>query len=190
MINLKEENTKLLNKQLDWQIKHANCSICFVQLNHISLKFVIFIDTSFANNLKFISQIEYVIYLANQFNGVNIIHWLSTKCKQVTKSVLALKLYAMAYDFDAKLVIKSIVKKIIVSSTSAFISVSDNLSTSTSNLFASILPLFLLPMIIYINSKSLYNCLLKLGSTQEKRLMVDVICLRQLYEQKEIMEIK
>ena len=34
-----------------------------------------------------------------------------------------------------------------------------------------------LPIIIYINFNSLYNFLLRLGSTQEKRLMVDIICL-------------
>src|SRR5271165_5559837 len=40
------------------------------------------------------------------------------------------------------------------------------------------------------NSKSLYNCLVKLGTTQEKRLMVDLMCLQQLYERREIAEIK
>jgi len=35
-----------------------------------------------------------------------------------------------------------------------------------------------LPLVIYIDSKSLYECLVKLGTTQEKRLMIDVICLR------------
>ena len=30
MVNPKEENTKLLNKQLDWQIKYANRGIYFV----------------------------------------------------------------------------------------------------------------------------------------------------------------
>lgn len=35
----------------------------------------------------------------------------------------------------------------------------------------------LLPMIVCTDSKSLYDCLVKLGSTQEKRLMVDLMCL-------------
>ncbi len=45
-------------------------------------------------------------------------------------------------------------------------------------------------MIICTDSKSLYDCLVKLGSTEEKRLMVNVICLRQSYERREIMKIK
>jgi hypothetical protein len=35
-----------------------------------------------------------------------------------------------------------------------------------------------LPLVICTNSKLLYKCLVKLGTTQEKRLMIDVMCLR------------
>ena len=47
-----------------------------------------------------------------------------------------------------------------------------------------------IPLIVYTNSKSLYECLVKLGTTKEKRLMIDVMCLRQAYKQREISEIK
>lgn len=36
----------------------------------------------------------------------------------------------------------------------------------------------IVPIILCINSKSLYNCLVKLDTTQEKRLMIDMISLR------------
>ena len=39
-----------------------------------------------------------------------------------------------------------------------------------------------LPLVVYIDSKSLYECLVKLGTTQEKRLIINVMCLRQAYE--------
>ena len=45
-------------------------------------------------------------------------------------------------------------------------------------------------MVLYTDLKSLYDCLVKLGTTQEKRLMVDLMCLRQAYERREIMEVK
>ena len=32
-------------------------------------------------------------------------------------------------------------------------------------------------LVLYTDSKSLYDCLVKLGTTQEKRLMVDVMSL-------------
>ncbi len=46
------------------------------------------------------------------------------------------------------------------------------------------------PLIMHTDSKSLYECLVKLGTTQEKRLMIDVMCLRQAYERRQITEVK
>ena len=47
-----------------------------------------------------------------------------------------------------------------------------------------------LPLVLCTDSKSLYDCLVKLGTTQEKRLMIDVMSLRQAYERREIAEVK
>ena len=46
-----------------------------------------------------------------------------------------------------------------------------------------------LPMVLCTDSKSLYECLVKLGTTQEKRLMVDIMTLRQSYKRLEIAEV-
>ena len=40
------------------------------------------------------------------------------------------------------------------------------------------LELLVIPIIIYTNLYSLYKCLVKLGTTKEKRLMIDIIALR------------
>jgi hypothetical protein len=45
-------------------------------------------------------------------------------------------------------------------------------------------------LIIYTDSKSLYKCLIKLGIMQEKRLIIDIICLRQAYKRREIIKVK
>jgi hypothetical protein len=122
---------------------------------------MIFIDASFANvNLH--SQINYVICLIDDVNA-NIIHWFFTKCKRRIRSVLAAKLYAMTNEFDADSVIKSIIQRIL------------NISLS---------------MILLTNSRSLYDCLVKLEITSEKWLMIDLMCLRQSYERKEITKIR
>jgi hypothetical protein len=47
-----------------------------------------------------------------------------------------------------------------------------------------------LPLVVCTDSKSLYEYLVKLGTTQEKRLIIDVMCLRQAYERREIAEVK
>jgi hypothetical protein len=45
-------------------------------------------------------------------------------------------------------------------------------------------------LVLCTNSKSLYECLVKLGITQEKRLMIDIMCLRQAYKRREIVKVK
>ena len=47
-----------------------------------------------------------------------------------------------------------------------------------------------LPLVLCTNSKSLYKCLVKLGTTQEKRLIIDIMCLRQAYKRREVAEVK
>jgi hypothetical protein len=39
-----------------------------------------------------------------------------------------------------------------------------------------------IPLIVCTDSFSLYECLVKLGTTKEKRLMIDIMSLRQSYE--------
>jgi hypothetical protein len=81
----------------------------------------------------------------------------------VTRSVLASELYSMAHGFDIGTAIKSTVDKILQVN---------------------------LPLILCADSKSLYDCLVRLGTTQEKRLMVDMMCLRQAYERRQVTEVK
>ena len=44
-------------------------------------------------------------------------------------------------------------------------------------------------LIICINSFSLYKCFVKLGTIYEKRLIIDLIAIRQAYERREIVEV-
>jgi hypothetical protein len=166
--NSKEEDVKRLNKRLQWQLDHSIRELNFVRLNFITsslssfLKLIIFIDVSFANvNLH--SQIDYVICLIDEIKA-NIIHWFFTKCKRVIRSVLTAELYAMTHEFDAASIIKSIIQRI--------------------------LNIFFLSMILLTDSRSLYDCLVKLEITSEKRLMIDLMCLRQSYERRKITKIR
>ena len=72
------------------------------------------------------------------------------KYKKVTRSVLASKLYSIAHSFNIGDLVKSIINKALEIE---------------------------VPLVVYIGSKSLYECLVKLGITREKRLIINVICL-------------
>jgi hypothetical protein len=157
------KDVEQLNKRLQWQLENPTRGLQFVPLEKESLKLVVFTDASFANNADLSSQIGFVIVLADRYNRANIIHWSSIKCKRVTRSVLASELYAMAHGFDIGAVVKSTIEAIIQ---------------------------IKVPLILCTDSKSLYDCLVKLGTTQEKRLMVDIMCLRQSYQRREITEVQ
>jgi hypothetical protein len=160
-----EEDIKALNKRLQWQIDNSNRGLRFVKIDLRTAQLYAFVDASFANNKDSSSQIGYIIVLADAQNNANILHWSSTKCKRITRSVLASEMYGMANGFDAAAAIKS----------------------TLTQLLHLLEPL---PLVLCTDSKSLYECLVKLGTTREKRLMIDLMCLRQSYERQEITEVR
>lgn len=137
--------------------------LTFVNTDMGTLRIVAFTDSSFANNKDLSSQIGYVIVLADAQNNANIIHWQSSKRRRVTRSVLASELYALSLGFDVAATIKSTLDQMFPGTAQGQI-----------------------PLTMCIDSRSLYECPVKLGTTQEKRLMIDLLCLRQSYERRGI----
>jgi hypothetical protein len=170
------ENIKSLNNRIQWQIDNSERGLTFVPLNLSTLKLFIFTDGSFANNKDLSSQIGFIIVLGterlardgNTFEVKgNIVHWNSVKCKRVTRSVLASELYGMVGGFDNAIAISTTLRRIMIS-----------------------LDMPPPPVILCTDSKSLYDCLVRLGTTAEKRLMIDIMSLRESYEQREISEVR
>ena len=64
-----------------------------------------------------------------------------------------------------------------------------NISAAIKLIIKQLLQIKLL-FILYTDLKSLYKCLIKLGTTKEKCFIINVIYLYQLYKYKEITEIK
>ena len=62
--------------------------------------------------------------------------------------------------------------------------------STTFKMITNQLRLLQIATIICIDSYSLYKCLVKLGTTKEKRLMIDIIALRQSYERRELFDIR
>ena len=157
------DDINLLNKRLAWQRTNKSRGLKYVQLHQDSLQIVVFCDTSFANNRDFSSQIGYVVCLTDKTDIANLIHWTSIKRKRMIRSVLAFELYVMGHVFDIEAVIKATVEKILDTH---------------------------VPLILCTDSKSLYGCLVRLGTINEKRFMIDIMNFRQYYERREITEVK
>lgn len=172
--NPTKEEVSALNKRLKWQLNNLDRGLKYIPLELSTAKLFVFVDGSFANNKDFSSQIGYEIILANENTANtsfeitgNLIHYSLTKSKRVTRSVLASEIYSMVGGIDMAISINTLITKIL-----------ENFNFQT------------LPSVVCTDLFSLYNCLVKLGTTREKRLMIDIIAIRQLYEKRELSEIR
>jgi len=163
-----------LNKRLEWQMANLDRGLTYIPLDLQTMKLFIFVDGSFANNKDLSSQIGYEIFLANETSTEdtftiegNMIHWSSTKSKRVTRSVLASEIYAMVHGVDMGMA-----------------------TGTTLDMITAKLGIPKVPIIVCTDSFSLYECLVKLGTTKEKRLMIDIMSLRQSYERRELFEVR
>jgi len=109
-----DDDITALNKRLKWQMEHIDRGLNYIALDLATAKLYVFVDSSFANNKDLSSQIGYKLVLANettqneQFEITgNLIHWSSTKCKRVTRSVLASEIYGMTSGADMAIAIDS-----------------------------------------------------------------------------------
>jgi hypothetical protein len=171
-----QEDIKALNSRIRWQIESEDRGITFIPLDLPTAKLFIFVDGSFANNRDLTSQLGFVIVLANEttmddrneftIRG-NIIHYSSTKSKRITRSVLASEVYGMVAGVDMAYAIATTLQMVLTR-----------------------LNLPHVPTIVCTDSYSLYECLVKLGTTKEKRLMIDIMALRQSYERRELHEVR
>src|SRR5438552_2854002 len=155
-------------------MKNLDRGIDYIPIDLTDAKLFVFVDGSFANNKDLSSQIGYEIILANESTDEdqfrirgNLIHWSSTKSKRVTRSVLASEIYGMVAGNDMAYAINTTIRMI-----------TEQIG------FPAI------PMIVCTDSYSLYECLVKLGTTKEKRLMIDIMAIRQSYERRELQEIR
>ncbi|KAF1937740.1 hypothetical protein EJ02DRAFT_411729 [Clathrospora elynae] len=156
-------------------MENLDRGLCYVPVNLVDAKLMVFVDGSFANNSDLSSQLGFILMLVNESTNAdgtftirgNVIHYSSTKCKRVTRSVLASEIYGMVNGFDMGIAI-----------------------ATTLRMITERLGLAAVPLVICTDSYSLYECLVKLGTTKEKRLMIDIMALRQSYERREITEIR
>jgi hypothetical protein len=143
-------------------------------LNLGTAKLFVFVNRSLSNLKDFISQIRHIIILVNEFKGENkfiikgnLINISSTKYKYITWNSLASKICKIIDSLNLVYITAAILKII----------------TNQRNLPE-------IPIVFYIDSKSLYKYIIKLKITKEKHLIIDIIAIKQAYKKKELFEIR
>lgn len=105
------------------------------------------------------SQLGFLILLCDEKGNCNVLHYGSSKCKRVTRSVMAAEIHALSYGFDCAIITKSIIEELVQRS---------------------------LPLHAYVDSKTLFNVIAKDASTTEKRLQIDVHVIRESRDKREL----
>jgi hypothetical protein len=134
----------------------------FRPLNVHSLQIGVFSDAAFANADNYGSQLGWIIVLMDDDKNANIVHYSSAKCHRVTRSVLAGEMYALTHAFDIAYTLRHTLEKYVKAH---------------------------IPVRAFTDSQSLFDCVTKLSTTLEKRLMIDLYGLRQSYERRELTSI-
>ncbi len=153
------QNFKSLKKVVEWCRRTSETGLKFVPLDVNSLRLVLFTDASFANTENLKSQIGFVLLLADGSNRANIIHYGSSRCKRVKRSVMAAEVHGLIYGFDNAFVAKEMLREIL----------GENL-----------------PIDGIVDSRTLFNVVAKNSSTLEKRLQIDVHSLRESHDRGEL----
>jgi Reverse transcriptase (RNA-dependent DNA polymerase) len=156
------EDMNALNKRIHWHKANSKRGLTFYPLKMEKLQLVTFADASFATNRDHSSQLGLVLTLSDS-DQYSIVHYTSTKCKRITRSVLAAEVYGFVAALDIAIAMRTTVETFRESTT---------------------------PLLICTDSNSLFECLTRLGTTMEKRLMIDVFALREAYECRQITEIR
>jgi hypothetical protein len=159
VINPDTQTIKELTKIVSWCHESADLGLRFVQLDKDSVRIALFADASFANSDSYGSQIAFVVCLVDEQNRANIVHYGSQKCRRVVRSVMAAELHALVYGFDHAFMVKTISEEILGR---------------------------VVHIDAYIDSRTVFNTVARLGSTLEKRLQIDIHALRQSHHRGEL----
>jgi hypothetical protein len=118
------------------------------------LRLVVFSDAGFNTNADHTSQIGYIIALVDQTNIANVIAYISKKCRRVTRSVFASELLALMEAFDMGAALKEQLFEILGEHVALW---------------------------CIVDSRTVYNAVLRMGAVTEKRLAVDIAVLREAH---------
>lgn len=150
---------KVLNNAINSLLNSAEKGLNFVPLDLDSIVMDVFVDAGFGASLDSSFQLGLIITEIVKNVYVDVVHYGSLKSKRIMKSVLAPELFGMVHGFN----IPSIIRL-------TFNAMLDKV----------------IPLHVYTDSRSLYDCPKRINQTTEKRLLIDLQMIRQSYERREI----
>lgn len=157
-----EKTFKAIRKLVEWCRKTSNLGLKYTYINPKEVRLMVFTDSSFANLHDLRSQIGFVVLATNDSGSANILHFGSTRCKRIARSVMAAELLALVHGFDHAFLVKHCMSEILGRE---------------------------IPLDAFIDSRTVFNTVAKTAPTLEKRLLIDVCALRESHGKGELRNI-
>lgn len=154
-----DQDIKDLNKLIKFCKETKDIGLKFVPIDMDSARLLLFTDASFANTKDLKSQLGFLNILVDKHGNMNIINFGSSRCKRVTRSVMAAEIHALIYGFDHTFVLQHTLGEIYGKC---------------------------IPIEGFVDSKTLFNVIARFANTLEKRLQIDVFSIRECLDNKEL----
>lgn len=162
VIERERNDIRQLNKYLRACIEYPDFILRYIKLDHYSLSISVFCTVNFAKNADMSSQLGILVKLMDSTGRTNVIHYSSTMTRRVPRSSLAAELFTVVQGFDMSTAIRLTLNSIF-----------------RKNFLQR----------IYTDSKGLYDSIVRINSTTEKRLLTDLFMLRQSYQRREMNDV-
>lgn len=157
-----ETRIKLLRKAID-HVKETNHVVLDpVKLDPGSIQAVVLSDASYANAAEMKSQFGFFILMIDGLGKQNNVHYGSSRCRQVTRSVMAAEVHALVHAFDHRFIIRKTLEELMGRR---------------------------IEIEAFVNSRTLFNTMSKNSTTTEQRLQITVCALRKSYRKRELKKI-
>lgn len=131
----------------------------FWKLDLSKMKLVLLTDASIANTKGVKSQLRYILLMPDDHGTSNTIHYCSTRCRRVTRSVMASEIHALVLWFDRDISIRHLIQEILVRA---------------------------VEVQVYVDSKTVFDVIAKDGQTNERSLQIDICALQETYANGEV----
>ena len=141
-----------LRKLVTYVQETKNIGLRFMPLDEASLRIVLFTDASFGNGADLSSQFGFIIVAMDASGNPNVTHYGSRKSRRVTRSVMAAEVLALVNGFDNAFVANYSLEEMLRSN---------------------------IPLDVFVDSRTTFNCVAKHAPTMEKRLQIGINELRQ-----------
>ena len=123
-----------------------------------TLRLFVFVDSGYNTNTDGTGQLGVFIFLADDTNKCHFLHWSSSMCPRITKSMLASETYSFSLGYDYGVSLRMLFQSMKLE----------------------------IPLYVFTNCKSIFDTITASKRLRELRLMNEIANIRRAYGQGEI----